>query len=599
MRFPHPQLTGRPANHLPDRRFSVPHDRLFLDALERDLKREKMGLEPTTIPRGEPGISFKYDPKRTLYEQYLKSATSGQNEGNEEEEDELLSPTGASFAMGNSRKGNLSVISPADIMARRLAQSLKQEENPSPLSLTSSSSSQGSNLASKTFLHMFSLFEGSPTYKQRRKKAGSSSKHPSSSSSSTATAVELARRKSVVASEATMRRSTLSGGTSSLAGIQETSQAGMHPSLANAYPRAGESSRPQSSLGQPQSLPSYGLSMNPAMEREDERPVSHHSQAPQVPHPSTSTGETTRAYKCPLYSCGALFRRAEELKKHLPTHGAAGILRSRAQSNATATGDQSHMGGGLKFPCDRGCGKVFSRADLLRHHQMSCNGGQTGWMNGVTSSGNNEEYDELAEDGMDLEVDIQEVEVPANSRFEDDLPSSGDNSPPPPGSSHGGASTGQERHRVESLPQSAGYAESSFGRGRGHHLPPVLTAKFAPTSAETSPYVETPENGGAQWAGLPLQGHQQQQQGFAPHPVHRGSFDHHPSTHGHVLSHHMSHHNLGTIQSPPGSAHSTASQNVAGRSMFGQQQLHPGRYQSPEFNLYGESVLDWSVKGHN
>jgi hypothetical protein len=29
-------------------RFSVPHDRLFLDALERDLKREKMGLEPTT-----------------------------------------------------------------------------------------------------------------------------------------------------------------------------------------------------------------------------------------------------------------------------------------------------------------------------------------------------------------------------------------------------------------------------------------------------------------------------------------------------------------------------------------------------------------------
>lgn len=33
-------------------RFSVPHDRLFLDALERDLKREKMGQEPTTVVTG-------------------------------------------------------------------------------------------------------------------------------------------------------------------------------------------------------------------------------------------------------------------------------------------------------------------------------------------------------------------------------------------------------------------------------------------------------------------------------------------------------------------------------------------------------------------
>ncbi|EIW68692.1 hypothetical protein TREMEDRAFT_31921 [Tremella mesenterica DSM 1558] len=42
-------------------RFSVPHDRLFLDALERDLKREKMGLEPTTVVVGEPARSFRYD----------------------------------------------------------------------------------------------------------------------------------------------------------------------------------------------------------------------------------------------------------------------------------------------------------------------------------------------------------------------------------------------------------------------------------------------------------------------------------------------------------------------------------------------------------
>ncbi|KII90235.1 hypothetical protein PLICRDRAFT_84698, partial [Plicaturopsis crispa FD-325 SS-3] len=45
--------------------FSVPHDRLFLDALERDLKREKMGLEPCTAVVGEPAASFTYDPKRS------------------------------------------------------------------------------------------------------------------------------------------------------------------------------------------------------------------------------------------------------------------------------------------------------------------------------------------------------------------------------------------------------------------------------------------------------------------------------------------------------------------------------------------------------
>lgn len=40
-------------------RFSVPHDRLFLDALERDLKREKVQQAPTTETVGEPARSFR------------------------------------------------------------------------------------------------------------------------------------------------------------------------------------------------------------------------------------------------------------------------------------------------------------------------------------------------------------------------------------------------------------------------------------------------------------------------------------------------------------------------------------------------------------
>ncbi|KAI8343755.1 STE like transcription factor-domain-containing protein, partial [Chlamydoabsidia padenii] len=37
--------------------YSVPHDRLFLDALERDLKREKLGLVPSTTAMAEPALS--------------------------------------------------------------------------------------------------------------------------------------------------------------------------------------------------------------------------------------------------------------------------------------------------------------------------------------------------------------------------------------------------------------------------------------------------------------------------------------------------------------------------------------------------------------
>src|SRR5882762_4636926 len=62
-------------------RFSVPHDRLFLDALERDLKREKMGLEPTTVITGEPALSFTYDSKKSLYEQFSKAQGGKEGEG--------------------------------------------------------------------------------------------------------------------------------------------------------------------------------------------------------------------------------------------------------------------------------------------------------------------------------------------------------------------------------------------------------------------------------------------------------------------------------------------------------------------------------------
>lgn len=49
--------------------FSVNHDRLFQDALERDLKKELSGKKSSTTPIRDPALSFQYDGSRTLHDQ--------------------------------------------------------------------------------------------------------------------------------------------------------------------------------------------------------------------------------------------------------------------------------------------------------------------------------------------------------------------------------------------------------------------------------------------------------------------------------------------------------------------------------------------------
>ena len=53
--------------------YSVPHDRLFIDALERDLKREALGQEATTAAVSDPALSFEYDSTISLYDQLEKA----------------------------------------------------------------------------------------------------------------------------------------------------------------------------------------------------------------------------------------------------------------------------------------------------------------------------------------------------------------------------------------------------------------------------------------------------------------------------------------------------------------------------------------------
>ena len=59
--------------------YSVPHDRLFLDALERDLKREKMGQEATTAAVSEPALSFEFDSSQSVFEQLTKAQQGNQS----------------------------------------------------------------------------------------------------------------------------------------------------------------------------------------------------------------------------------------------------------------------------------------------------------------------------------------------------------------------------------------------------------------------------------------------------------------------------------------------------------------------------------------
>ncbi|KAI7876766.1 STE-domain-containing protein [Lichtheimia hyalospora FSU 10163] len=58
--------------------YSVPHDRLFLDALERDLKREKMDMEPTTVAVAEPATSISLDSTQEWLLEWMEFPTSSQ-----------------------------------------------------------------------------------------------------------------------------------------------------------------------------------------------------------------------------------------------------------------------------------------------------------------------------------------------------------------------------------------------------------------------------------------------------------------------------------------------------------------------------------------
>ena len=123
-----------------------------------------MGLEPTTIVVGEPAHSFTYDPKRGLYEQFCKPRE--EKEGEDDSDGEEASEEGDSAMEDDEREEDGEGV-PSTLKRK------KKVKRPS-----AGPALQGNT---QQFLTFFSIFEGSPTYKQRRKKGAKGALGPGQS----------------------------------------------------------------------------------------------------------------------------------------------------------------------------------------------------------------------------------------------------------------------------------------------------------------------------------------------------------------------------------------------------------------------------------
>ncbi|KAF5378534.1 hypothetical protein D9615_007191 [Tricholomella constricta] len=361
--------------------FSVPHDRLFLDALERDLKREKMGQEPTTHILGEPALSFTYDPKKSLYEQFSKAQGGREGEGELEAAVRIIeegSRTSTADDGGNASGADDSETSDAGEVMGVGEGDNRRHSLPPALQGTIGMGS--------------SWIIGNPDYKIRKKKEMKERGRPMSTGggehkrygslsvsrermgdeypSNTADSVSAAdlfvmqAHGELVSGDGVVRkpRPTQPIGEVGLYysdGGQLQTQGQRFPSMPGGDMMRGHH------RGRSHEQPhrhTYPLAPPPATAAPAMSP-GYNSQnfAQRLPQqsgpfesPDPSSMAKTKAFVCPLFSCGRMFKRMEHLKRHLRTHTME-----------------------RPYACPQ-CKKRFSRSDNLNQHLRTHGRGSNG-----------------------------------------------------------------------------------------------------------------------------------------------------------------------------------------------------------------------------
>ncbi|KAF9991598.1 homeodomain transcription factor ste12 [Entomortierella chlamydospora] len=360
--------------------YSVPHDRLFLDAMERDLKREQAGTEPTSQAVAEPALSCTLETVRDLVERLsrrtiemntitetLQSFTPDGVAPMTRQLPTVISPLATSPTQaqlvpeGGMTTTNVTTAvntrsdSNGSSFENRLGHSFIEDvgsddnsESKVPtdregVHLTGSEPLNHASDANAGLFGSFTLFEGSPTYKKRRRRSTANPSHLSE---------QIERHADIISNggDAVLHSGSRNGSFDFDQDSSDRYLDGAHKG--NGYPGGFHDSS---------------------------RPLHHHGSSSISSMQSIHGGSSnsSRSYACPVQPCGRLFKRLEHLKRHWRTHTLE-----------------------RPYACNI-CSKRFSRSDNLAAHRKTHD--KPSWANDDDSSAprGDGEDDEIEGDDQD------------------------------------------------------------------------------------------------------------------------------------------------------------------------------------------------------